>query len=281
MDKQRMNRLGLALLALILGACNFFAPETSVQLLEEENKAYSTEIAEIRASATAYGDRLMATEQIAQTAVRAVDQQSTRIASTLIARGTAVVDSSQLIPVTPTPLPMEAIIEGASGANNPVVNPQLITPMVTNDGAARGSVFVASTPIITPLPQVESAATPAAQAQPDTTQPTLTAIQVSSSVGADDCAVNPTTSFSDAASSIYVSARAFNLSPTNTVTSRWFYAGTQQVSYDWSPSGTVNDACIWFFITPEAVAFSAGAWSVDLLIDGSLITSASFSIAGM
>ncbi len=276
-----MNRLGLAFLVLILSACNFFAPETSVQLLEEENKAYSTQIAQIRASATAYGDRLIATEQIAQTAVRAVDLQSTRIASTLIARGTAVIDSSGIVPLTPTPLPMEAIIEGVSGANNPVINPQLITPMVTNDGAARGSVFVASTPIVTPLPQVEAALMPTPAAQPDTTQPTLTAIQFSSSVGADDCAVNPTANFSAAASSIYVSARAFNLSSANTVTSRWFYAGTQQVSYDWSPAGSVNDACIWFYITPAAVAFSPGAWSVDLLIDGSLIASASFTIMGM
>ncbi|PJF24906.1 MAG: hypothetical protein CUN53_15465, partial [Phototrophicales bacterium] len=144
-----------------------------------------------------------------------------------------------------------------------------------------GSVFVASTPIVTPLPQVESAQMPTPAAQPDTTQTTLTTVQVSSSVGADDCAVNPTTNFSSAASRIYVSARAFNLSPANTVTSRWFYAGMQRVSYDWSPSSRVNDACIWFYITPEAVAFSPGAWSVDLLIDGSLIASASFNIAGM
>jgi hypothetical protein len=274
-----MNRFGLAFLALILGACNFFAPETSVQLLEEENKAYSTQIAEVRASATAYSDRLLATEQIAQTAVRAVDQQSTRIASTLIARGTAIVDASGIIPLTPTPLPIEVVIEGASAANNPVINPQLITPVVTNDGAARGSVFVASTPAVTPLPQVEAAVS--SPAPPDPDQPTLTAVQLSSSVGADDCAVNPTTSFSTAAASIYVSARARNLTPAHVVTSRWFYNGAQQVSYDWSPPRRVDDACIWFYITPAATAFSAGTWSVDLLIDGSLIASASFNIADM
>jgi hypothetical protein len=258
--------------AAALAGCNFFAPDTSVQLLEEENRAYSTQIAEIRATATFVGDQFLATQQAAETAVRSVDLQSTRIASTLVARGTPLVDASAITPIPPTPLPIGAMLEGGSAGDN-AVNPQLVTPMVTPGGSARGSIPVGPTPAFTDLPQ--SAPTPL--------PPINSSGQAASGdagIVTDDCPVSPTSSFTAAATTIYVTAIARSLPAGSTVTSRWLFGGVEQVSYDWTPDFDIDGACIWFFITPEAVAFSPGAWSVELLLNGASVGSNTFTIAG-
>jgi hypothetical protein len=300
-----MNRLLLSLSLCVcgacIGACNFFAPDTSVQLLEAENQAFSTQIADVRATATTMGDFMLATQQVAQTAIRAVDLQSTRIAATLVARGTLVIDTSAIIPMTPTPLPIDAII-GANGAasggvDSAAVNPQLVTPIVIGDGAARGSIPIAPTPALfatpTPIPGLAplnpsanvpptdaNAAVPAAGNASGAGAPALTNVAFSSSVGADDCPISPTTSFSSAATSIYVSAVGQNLTSSNVVASRWLLDGTEQVVYTWSPSAPVNGACIWFYITPEGVPFTPGSWSVELTLDGTVISTTGFTISG-
>lgn len=283
-----MKRLPLLFCLFLLGACNFFAPETTVQLLDAENQAFSTQIANDRATGTAVNDMLLATQQMAETAIRAVDQQSTRIASTLVSRGTLVVDASGLEPIPPTPLPMDAILSGSTGDNaaSGSFNPQQITPMVTGDGAARGSIPVGPTPAFipvtnatpTPLSILSDGTQPTNNAPVNPTAPNLTNVAFSSSVGADDCPVSPTTSFSSAATSIYVTAVGNNLTSNNVIASRWFLDGSEQVFYDWTPRGTVNGACIWFYITPEAVAFTPGTWSVELSIDGTVVNTSGFTI---
>ena len=102
----------------------------------------------------------------------------------------------------------------------------------------------------------------------DLSIPRLYNITMSSAVGADDCPTNPSNSFTTATTEIYVTARAANLGPGSTIVSRWLLEGAEVVNYDWSPSFEIADACIWFYITPSAVEFTPGSWSVELLLDG-------------
>lgn len=275
---KQIANVAVILAAALLAGCNFFSPQedTGVQLLQVENQGYSTELAAIQATATTISDRLLVTLAFAQTAVRSVDMQSTRIASTMIAGGAGLVDAAGITPIAPTPLPQSGeALPAVPGGSNPFV-----TPVVIGEGSARGSINLDATPVITPIPQPTAVVvTPIA---PDgTIQSSLTNITVTNAVGADDCPVGSRSEFNPAQdTTIYVTAVGNNLTPANVVTSRWLLDGVEMVSYNWSPSGNVNGACIWFYITPEAVAFAPGNWSVELSVDGVTAGTGAFTIVG-
>ncbi len=167
---------------------------------------------------------------------------------------------------------------------------ELVTPMVTGDGAARGSIAVGPTPALvaspTPIPgfaplnPTTPPNLPAVDNRAGNGAPALTNVAFSSSVGVDDCPISPTTTFSGSASSIYVSAVGQMLTSSNVVSSRWLLDGVEQVIYTWSPSALVDGACIWFYITPEGVPFTPGSWSVELTIDGATVSTSGFTIEG-
>lgn len=240
--------LAAALAAVVLGACNFFPGDPAQQTLAAENAILGTSIVAVRETATVEFDRMAITLEYAQTAIRTIDQQSTRIAATLLAAGTPFVDTSGITSMPPTPAPF---VNG-SGAN--VIAPERsATPVVNAEGSARGSIEIAG-------PTVEPTF--------DLSIPRLYDITMSTAVGPDDCPTNPSNSFTTSTGEIYVTARAANLGPTNMVVSRWLLEGAEVVNYDWSPGFEIADACIWFYITPSAVEFTPGSWSVELLLDG-------------
>jgi hypothetical protein len=263
-------------LLVALSGCNFFTPpDNAVQLVQTENETYTTQIAAVQATATYASDRLMLTMEFAQTAVRNVDAQSTRIASTLIVRGTMVVDSSNITPIAPT---QRAATEGQVAPTPTGVSGQVVAPIVVGEGSARGSIDLPEpTPVLTALPQI----TPNVNNSNDTgSSPSLSNVTLSGAVGGDDCPVSPSSQFSAQDESIYVTAVGNNLTPNNLITSRWMFNGTQVATYDWSPPGNVNGACIWFYITQEGVEFTPGNWGVELTIDGNAAGGASFTIVG-
>src|SRR5690606_17455817 len=92
-------------------------------------------------------------------------------------------------------------------------------------------------------------------------------IQVSTRVGADDCAVSPATTFTAGMAELYVSATA-NISAGTTLSARWVHDGTEVAFNDWTPDFDINGACIWFNILGDAISLTAGAWSVQLAING-------------
>jgi hypothetical protein len=86
----------------------------------------------------------------------------------------------------------------------------------------------------------------------------------------NDCAVNPTSSFSTATEQIYVVAVAAGLQPGSTiVTSRWRQEGTEVVTFDFNPE--FSEGCLWFFIDQTDITFTPGNWSVELEINGGLV----------
>lgn len=235
--------------------CNFFAPPAAEQTLAADYAATSTQIVNIRQSATALADRLAITLEHAQTAVRAADAQSTRIAATLLATGIPFVDTRNITPLFATPVPDQIV--GIDGNASPVF---AITPVTSGEGA-QGNSTLQSQP--SPTPVTTTTINPEA--------PRLENILLTQAVGADDCPTGATTVFPTNSEGVYVSALAFNLFPTNIVVSRWLREGVEVVNYDWSPGFEIEQGCIWFYMPASDVDFSAGNWGVQLELDGILV----------
>lgn len=259
---------------LIVSACNFFAPQNQPLDLLDANPA-ATEVAALRATATVETDRQMATLEAINTAVRAVDVQSTRIAATLLARGTAFIDTSLITPLAPTAL---AAGSGDGTTFDSSAN-SAIAPLVTPGGGAQGNA--ALTPS-NPNPAVLTTPTPLPGAEPPPTQVALstgalTQITLTRAVGANDCPTSAETVFTTADAEIYVTAVA-QVSAGSQIVSRWLFGGTEIVSYDWIPDFNIDGACIWFYMPASAVEYSVGSWTVELSVDGVTAGSASFTI---
>jgi hypothetical protein len=236
----------------VASGCNFFAPPAAEQTLIGEHASTATQIANIRQSATMLADRLEITLENAQTAVRAADAQSTRIAATLLATGMPFIDTRNITPLFATPVPSEFV--GSNGAPPPVF---AITPVTSGEGAQGNSTLQSQPP-----------PTSIAETTIDPDAPRLSDIVMTETIGADDCPTSPTTVFPTNAEGVYVSAVAHNLSQNNIIVSRWLREGNEVVNYNWSPGFDIEEGCIWFYMPATDVDFSAGNWSVELELDG-------------
>ncbi len=246
----------IVVLAGLISACNFFTQPGDLQTENLQAEVARTQIAAVRATATVNADSLMVTLSGVQTAVSSVDEQSTRIASTLIANGMSVVDTSGIVVPTNTPAPADQ--SGSSPAPqiaNPLLTPG--APVVSDTGGARGD---------TQLVPVTSAAQLQVTADPN--QPSLTDLTLTGKVGADDCPVQPATTFTTADTDIYITAVAHNLAKGTPVSSTWTSGGQQAAHYDWSPTFNIKSACIWFHLPANEVPFTPGSWSVAVTLDG-------------
>ncbi|MDX2162857.1 MAG: hypothetical protein SF162_16180 [bacterium] len=271
-----------ALLALtLLSGCNFFAPPQNQPLELLANNPAATEIAALRATATIEYDRMMITMEAVNTAMRAVDLQSTRIASTLVARGTPFVDISAITPFAPTPFGV-----GGQNASAGVPSASVDTsglPLVTPGGGAQGNADL--TPVVPP-PQVLGTPTllPGAQAADPTPAPqaltgsALASVALSRAVGANDCPTQTASQFTTADTDIYVTALA-TVNAGSTISSRWLRDGAEIVVYDWTPDFALDQACIWFHMPASAVEYVPGNWTVEMTVDGTAAGSATFVIA--
>ena len=245
------NLLFLTLI-ILLAACNFFTPPGAQETLSAEHSLRSTQIAELRLTAAVETERILVTQEAIQTAVRDVELQSTRTSATLVALGTAIVDTSA---ITPAP--------NAGFDTAPIPTELAITPGSAAASSGTGSVIQPTQPSL--------AITQAAPADPNAT--TLTNIVTTEQIGADNCAAAPTTSFTSTTSGVYVVATAFNLTSNNTITYRWQRDSIEVYVATWSPGGNTNGECIWYYVTPAEVTFDPGAWSIEILIDGVIVGS--------
>lgn len=262
-----MQRLLFIFVLLCCSACNFFAPAPAQQTLQADHALAVTSLAFAQATATARADVLMLTLENASTAVRNVDNLGTRIAATMIATGSSS-DSSLITPPAVTAQPNVNFLQPTS-----ISSQLLVTPMVTFSGSASGNSTLA--PTIPPTPNLQ----PNVGFDPNT--PRLQDLATSTNVGTDDCPLDIRQSFSQTIDGVYVSARATNLPDTATIISHWNYNGTTMMTYDWSPGFAIADACIWFYLPTSDVDFAAGAWTVELLLDGVLQGSPiSFTVMG-
>jgi hypothetical protein len=252
----------IASVLISLSACNFFTQPVDLQTENLENEQAGTQISMVRATATVNADHMAVTISSAQTAVGAVDQQSTQIVATLVAQGTLIVDPSGITPVIPTLAPQADNGSPVPQISNPLLTPG--APQVNNQGSAQGdSALVPNTQ--------PTAAQQVAQPSANGSGPSLTNIALTEKVGKDDCPVNTTTSFSTSATDIYVTAVANNVGTSNTLSADFSVNGQSMKTYSWSPKFTIKGACIWFHMPSSDVQFTAGNWTVALAIDGTPI----------
>lgn len=226
-----------------------FAPPTGEQTLQAERDTRATAIADARATATLVADRANRTQEFAGTQVARAEVQTTRIVATLIAAGLSVNAGA----ITPAPPPTQATLGAFSGEPGFTV----IEPTIIAQGGALGNSALVNPPAAATLPQPTL----------NPNGPNLNQLVLAEQVGADDCALSPTTTFTTAATDVYLVAMGSNLTPQNTLTARFFRDGTEQVFYTWTPGRNIDGACIWFHMPSSDVNFVAGNWSVALEVD--------------
>lgn len=232
-------RLLLLLLVTLLAACAGVGGDVQLTLVAQ-NVELSTQIADIRNTATYEADRLNVTIEYIETAIPAATLQNQVLSLTLAASGINPLNVTPGAPV-PTTIP-----NPTTGSQSQVVG--------TPEGGATLDPL-----LITPGGQV--------------TAPELYNIVLSEGVGSNDCAIASQTAFSTATSEIYVVATAANIPPGTLLASRWFNEGAEVVAHDFTPDFTIEQNCIWFYIDQADVAFTPGNWSVQLEINGAPVAS--------
>ncbi|MFN8379286.1 MAG: hypothetical protein U0452_11505 [Anaerolineae bacterium] len=248
----------LALVILATAGCNMFAPPAANQTLSAERDSAGTLVAEARASATPGMDRLAVTSEAAITSVARSAAQSTRIAATLFALGTPFVDIRFITPEAPT----QAAIQPGSGGSG---GPPSVLPTVIGQGSAQGNATLLAPPAPT-QPGVEGTPDSA-----NSTAPALVNAVITDRVGSDDCAVGSVTDFGPNALGVYIVATAQNIPAGSQFTARFLRDGSEQVFYTWTPDFNISNGCIWFYMPASDVAFTAGNWSAQIELNGSVV----------
>lgn len=227
----------LGIIALLLGACG---PGTVDPTLVAEHDALSTQIVDLRGTATVLFDQMALTSEFAGTTIARERRRNLELIATLQSVG---LDPTALAQVSPQPLPQP------TATPFPQAQPAAITPVpVTNVVPPTGNVSIPTATL---------------------GAPTVFNVMTAENVGENDCAIGQMSSFSSSAERIYVSATAANITPGTVIGSQWFdAANTLLVSHDFTPDFEINGNCIWFFVDQTDFPFTPGNYTVQLTING-------------
>ncbi|MEO1444022.1 MAG: hypothetical protein AAFV33_26725, partial [Chloroflexota bacterium] len=254
----------LAMAASFISACGAIVGPTAQEMtLQAQNNEMSTQIFDLRQTATVEVDRMMITVEHAQTEVSSVQLQRDAMRATSLARGT-------------DPAFFEASIPG--GNNLPVgITPEVLIPVDPNDPAVAPPITPAGAPV---QPQGQPTQ-PAPQPTVPLDGPRLSSPTLTTSVGNDDCATASLNTFEAATPEIYIVATAMEFPANTTVTTTWTRDGQVMDSYDFTYDFEIDGACIWSFIDQTDFAFTPGNWAVQLqLSTGGGVGPLPFSITG-
>lgn len=95
----------------------------------------------------------------------------------------------------------------------------------------------------------------------------------------DGCADGFETQFTTTTPAIYIITQAASVQAGTLMQVDWSYEGQMVSQSSWTVPQDERNFCIWFYIDPATVAFSAGSWSVQLSANGSVVgTPIPFSI---
>jgi len=229
-----------------------------------EHAALATQAADARATATFAADSRQVTREYLATASTLAAQRQRQILLTLTSSGIDTANAGQITPV--------ATVTRAAADTVATANPN--APSVVGG--------------VTRLPQtpqfrtaVPTNTSPAPTATIDPNGPNFSAAQTAPAVGEDDCALTPSAVFPPETPEIYIVATANNILPGMTLGSRWRKDGAELAVFTFQPDFAINGNCVWFFATPDDFPFEAGAYTVQLEVDGRPAAPAvAFSISG-
>ncbi|MDQ7025228.1 MAG: hypothetical protein Q9P01_17970 [Anaerolineae bacterium] len=266
----------LWLIATIIVGCT----NNSSQLTLEANYAQvGTQVDALRVSATVQSARARTTIDFITTRSAAAATQSQFLEATLVTTGFApellANFREQQLEATPTAALTPTLAASTSPQDESLTSLSTATPLL--------ETATATLPAVSPFAPVVITASPIATQAPfivDINVPYLENAVLATGVGADDCALGVTSQFSTSSLEIYIVAEAVNVPAGSVIESRWF-SGSNPVGpiYNFTTDFDIDRACIWFFVDPTDFEFTAGQYSVDLLLNGQAATPRlSFSI---
>ncbi len=246
--------------ALLIGACSSNEPQ---QTLVAENAMLSTQIIDLRTTATFQSDQLKQTQEYIETIVPRANRLRDEMASTLQAAGIDVT----LHPVESDPAFALVTAPPPSSSSGSVQQPAIIV---------EGTRLAAPTPSEADL----SSGSTGGLATATIGEPMLFNLITAEGVGSNDCALASVTSFAADTPQIYVVATAANIPAGTKLGAQWYLGDTLLTKQEFAPEKDINNNCIWFYAEPVDFPFNAGSYRVELLINGTPVSGAqaSFSI---
>ena len=185
--------------------------------------------------------------QVVQIALDGLNNQ-TQVAQTVVAAETEVASQSQI---------NRQLLQMVSVGSTPTIAISRSTSAQSNVGQS-GSV----------QSQVTSAPFNSAQ---QNIVVTGTSTSVDSS---DGCMVNARTTFDIDEDQVYMTARALNLAQGTLMAVEWMRDGAMVWQDTWVVDANYADICVWFFLVPSYVPFTAGTWSAQLFADNAPVGNA-------
>ena len=241
--------VALVSIAALLTACG----PSEVQL--SATSAYEiaeTDINRLRTTATVARARLQITLDYVGTRVMQVEQANQFLRSGLMDLGTesAFIDANlSQLQLQPTPTQRQGLASVTGATATPLT-------LLAGSNAQRVQVAAATAVAITP-----------------DYRPRLGKVVLASRVDAEDCALDINPLFTPESAAIYIVARAFNIPAGANLSSIWQRQGTEVAQLSFQTEFAINDNCIWFFIDQSDTPFLAGAWSVEIRLDGEALMS--------
>ncbi len=243
--------------ALLISACS---SDGTQQTLVAENAMLSTQIVDLRVTATYQADELQQTREYVETIIPKANRLRDELASTLQAAGIDV-----------TLHPVESNPSFTLGT--------VVTRPAPNTGGQQQTIIVEGTSMPAPAQAGSTSDAPIGGVTPTVGQPSLYNLITAEGVGSNDCALSSVTSFSADTAQIYVVATASNITAGMTIGAQWYLGDTLLTKQEFSPEQDINDNCVWFYAEPVDFPFTAGNYRVELLINGNVVTGAQASFA--
>jgi hypothetical protein len=239
------------ILAVLLGACGAFSGGANVNDLETRNAQLQSTIESIGTPAATLAALKMTADRGIVLQAELANIQGTALA--LQATLAVVQGGGAGIVAAPTSAPAPAVPGGQAPAGQA---PTQIDPASAAGGGQPG-------------------VTPAASSGTTFSQ-TTTATDRDS----QDCPLGATSVFDATEDTIYVITRVSELRAGSTLSARWLNNG--QVYFDdtecWIPDQDWFNICAYCSIVPDEATFPTGSWSVELLLDGQLMSQAQFQV---
>ncbi len=220
----------LLLLSLcVVAACSSITPDDPAATLQTQREGYVAEATSIAQAAQAQGTQIVETVAAAETYTALIEGRNEQLMATM------------QIAFPPT----QALVVN-NGAATPGQNP---TP-------APVGVFPEATPAAGEAPLATAASLGGAQ---------FTQVETASGVrDTDGCADTLTRSFPAGTATVYITARALNVSAGTTMSVEWFYEGEPAHSESFTIPSDDDDFCLWFSLVANETALSSGNWAVKL-----------------
>lgn len=143
-----------------------------------------------------------------------------------------------------------------------------------------GGALVPTSPPVAAPPGDQSPNVPAAAPTPSGSGTQFYETVTATGRDAQDCPVGATSVFPPDTPAIYVITRVNFLPAGSTLSARWTVNG--ELFFDdtrcWVPDKDWADICAYCSIVPEGATFQTGNWSVELFLDGQLMSQVQFRV---